>query len=701
EAVEVVTTAKLITEVVAAVSETVSAAAVIQADVPAALDNAAAVVTTAATVKVVVPSTRQKRGVVIKDPEVKSSTKTPTKTKLKDKGKGIMVEEPKPIKKKQQVELDEAYARKLQEELNQDIDWEVAMDHVKQKAKENPYIEEEESRAIALINETPAQKAVKRRRLNKEAEDVEELKQHLEIMPDEDDDVYTEATPLARKVPVVDYQIIHVNNKPRYKIIRADDTQQLYRSFITMLKNFDREDLQTLWNIVKERFSTSKPNNFSDEYLLSTLKMMFGRPDEQDNVWKDQRSVYGQALVKRWKLLTSCGVYIISFTTTQIILLVERRYPLSKFTLEQMLNVVRLQVEEQSEMSLHALVDKKRIMISEEVVCEILQLNDAEGVVCLPNEEIFAGLARMGYEKPSTKLTFYNSAMASALICLSSGQRFNFSKYIFESLVSNVDSTSKFYMYPRVGKGFSGVKTPLFENMLAVRVVDAEEVQVHAQDDVVQEHVTEEIATEVVPPTPTSPSPSSSVIPSSPPHQSPYPPQPQAAEGSSQLIQQVLDTCSALVLRVEGLENANAVQQLEIIKLKARVKKLERLNKVKSSKLRRLKKVGTSQCIESSDDVENVFNQGRISVDMEIDEGIELQVDQEKDAEIKGRHADTQAEICNIDLDHSSKVLSMQEDTEVQEAVEVVTTARLITQVVTVEIERIVVSSDGLDLYLG
>nr|GFB25307.1 hypothetical protein [Tanacetum cinerariifolium] len=45
------------------------------------------------------------------------------------------------MKKKQQVELDEAYARKLQEEINQDIDWEVAMDHVKQKAKEEPFIQ--------------------------------------------------------------------------------------------------------------------------------------------------------------------------------------------------------------------------------------------------------------------------------------------------------------------------------------------------------------------------------------------------------------------------------------------------------------------------------------------------------------------------------------------------------------------------------
>nr|GFC25072.1 hypothetical protein [Tanacetum cinerariifolium] len=75
---------------------------------------------------------------------------------------------------------------------------------------------------------------------------------------------------------------------------------------------------------------------------------------------------------------------------------------------------------------------------------------------------------------------------------------------------------------------------------------------------------------------------------------------------------------------VEGLEHDKAAQQLEIVKLKARVKKLERINKVKSSKLRRLKKVGTSQRVESSDDVENVFNQGRIIVDMDQDEGIEL-----------------------------------------------------------------------------
>nr|GEV01750.1 hypothetical protein [Tanacetum cinerariifolium] len=268
---------------IAAASGTVSATAVVPTSVTTAT-------VTPAPVKVAVPATRRRRGVIIRDPEEESSTNTPVETKSNDKGKGILVEEPKPMKKKQQVEIDEAFARKLQEEL--DHFKEISYDDIrlifeakfnsnlKFLLKTKEQIEEEESRAITIINETPAQNAVKRRRLNEEAEDVEELKRHLEIMPDEDDDVFIEATPLARKVPVVDS-----------------------RSY--------REELETLWNIVKERFSTSKPNNFSDEYLLSTLKTMFGRPDGQDN----------------------------------IILLVERRYPLMKFTLEQMLNVVRLQVE--------------------------------------------------------------------------------------------------------------------------------------------------------------------------------------------------------------------------------------------------------------------------------------------------------------------------------------------------------------------
>nr|GFA55467.1 hypothetical protein [Tanacetum cinerariifolium] len=190
--------------------------------------------------------------------------------------------------------------------------------------------------------------------------------------------------------------------------------------------------------------------------------------------------------------------------------------------------------------------------------------------------------------------------------------------------------------------------------MLVVRdVAEEAEAQVPAQGDDVQELAAEEVVTNVVPPTPTPPSPPSPVIPYSPLHQPPCPPQPQDAEVPSLLLYQ-------------GEE-------------------VRKINMVKSSKLRRLKKVGTSQRVESSDDMEHVFNQGRIIADMDQDKGIELVADQEKDVKFKGRHADKQAEIYNIDLDHSSKVLSMQEDdTEVQKAVEIVTTAKLMTEVVTV-----------------
>nr|GEZ42634.1 RNA-directed DNA polymerase homolog [Tanacetum cinerariifolium] len=364
EVVEVVTTANLITKVV-----------------------------TVAASQLLLPTQEGEKGVIIRDPEEELPLKTPAETsKVKDKGKGILVKTPKPIKKKDQIELDAEYAKKLHEEINKDyeefrkdIDWDAAMDHVNQKSNNPQYIkryqgmkkrpqtetmfdenmrflfksreemEEEDQDIIKSINETPAQKAAKRRKLSEEAKEAEDLRKRLEVVEDEDDDVFFEATLLASKVPVVDYQIVLINNKPRFKIIIADETHQFYISFTTLLKNFDREDLENLWRIVKDRFSTSKPTNFSDENLLLTLKTMFEEPDRQDAIWRNQKSVHGLPLVKRWKLLTSCGVHFITLSTVQLFLLVKRRYPLLRFTLEQLVNVTRLQVEEESEMSLEPL----------------------------------------------------------------------------------------------------------------------------------------------------------------------------------------------------------------------------------------------------------------------------------------------------------------------------------------------------------
>nr|GEU43216.1 hypothetical protein [Tanacetum cinerariifolium] len=58
---------------------------------------------------------------------------------------------------------------------------------------------------------------------------------------------------------------------------------------------------------------------------------------------------------------------------------------------------------------LQAPVNKKKVMVTEAAI----HLDDAEGVNCLPNEEIFTALDRMGYEKPSTKLTFYKAFFSS------------------------------------------------------------------------------------------------------------------------------------------------------------------------------------------------------------------------------------------------------------------------------------------------
>nr|GEW43528.1 hypothetical protein [Tanacetum cinerariifolium] len=58
---------------------------------------------------------------------------------------------------------------------------------------------------------------------------------------------------------------------------------------------------------------------------------------------------------------------------------------------------------------LQALIDGKKVVITKDVIRQDVHSDDADGVECLPNEEIFTELARMGYEKPPPKLTFYKA----------------------------------------------------------------------------------------------------------------------------------------------------------------------------------------------------------------------------------------------------------------------------------------------------
>ncbi|GJS79054.1 hypothetical protein Tco_0728935 [Tanacetum coccineum] len=179
-------------------------------------------------------------------------------------------------------------------------------------------------------------------------------------------------------------------------------------------------------------------------------------------------------------------------------------------------------------LELRATIDTLEYTITEASVRSKLQLADASGISMLPNTEIFEGMGNMGYPADGT-FTFwkshftpqwrflvhhilhcmspksggwdqFGSNLATALICLSTGRIYNFSKLIFDGMVANLKSKTKFLMYPRflqmileiqtenkhpylaivltkkifgnMKRGFRAVPRPLFPAMLPVVAVD-------------------------------------------------------------------------------------------------------------------------------------------------------------------------------------------------------------------------------------
>nr|GEW09826.1 ribonuclease H-like domain, reverse transcriptase, RNA-dependent DNA polymerase [Tanacetum cinerariifolium] len=74
---------------------------------------------------------------------------------------------------------------------------------------------------------------------------------------------------------IIDYKIHKEGKKTYFEIIRADGNSQVYQTFEKMFKNFNREDLKVLWDIVKDRFKKEKPMDDMDNILFRTLKTMF------------------------------------------------------------------------------------------------------------------------------------------------------------------------------------------------------------------------------------------------------------------------------------------------------------------------------------------------------------------------------------------------------------------------------------------
>ncbi|KAI3729614.1 hypothetical protein L6452_18275 [Arctium lappa] len=120
----------------------------------------------------------------------------------------------------------------------------------------------------------------------------------------------------------------------------------------------------------------------------------------------------------------------------------------------------------------------KPLTVSEEVIRISLRLDDASGISSISNDDLFSTLTRMGYggplgffkfskakfspqwrffvhtlmnciSKKTTGWSEFSSTIAYALVCLATARKYNFSKMIFNDLVSNLGNKKSFYMYPR------------------------------------------------------------------------------------------------------------------------------------------------------------------------------------------------------------------------------------------------------------
>nr|GEU61106.1 hypothetical protein [Tanacetum cinerariifolium] len=292
-----------------------------------------------------------------------NQSQIPTISSLKDKGKAKMIEPKVPIKKKDQMRIDEeeefskVQKARLLVELIEKRKKRFAALRAQEKRNKPHTKTQMRSQMSTYLKHMGGYKQsylkgrsydeIKKlfdREMRKVDENVEpviddtkDLKKYMEIVPDDGDEVLIEATPLSSRSPTtIDYKIHKEGKKIYFKIIRADGNSQLYQTFEKMFKNFNREDLEVL-----------------------TLKTMFEHHVEAI-IWTYQQ---GLAKVKNWKLYESCEVYCITMQSTIYYLLVEKVYPLTRNTLHQLWSDVRLHVDHDAEMAYDLLrFLKKQIM---------------------------------------------------------------------------------------------------------------------------------------------------------------------------------------------------------------------------------------------------------------------------------------------------------------------------------------------------
>ncbi|GJX74713.1 hypothetical protein Tco_0313308, partial [Tanacetum coccineum] len=175
-------------------------------------------------------------------------------------------------------------------------------------------------------------------------QEAAKMKKLIKIVPVEEE-VAVDAIPLATKpLSIVDWKIVKEGKISYYQIIRTDGSSKRYSAFIQMLRSFDREDLETLWKLVKAKHGYTRPEEGYERVLWGDLKIMFEHHVE-DAVWRNLRE--NKVLV--WKLFDYCGVHFVRLQNLHVFMLVEKRYPLTPATITDMLNK-KLQADHLNEM---------------------------------------------------------------------------------------------------------------------------------------------------------------------------------------------------------------------------------------------------------------------------------------------------------------------------------------------------------------
>ncbi|GJR16490.1 hypothetical protein Tco_0799142 [Tanacetum coccineum] len=131
-------------------------------------------------------------------------------------------------------------------------------------------------------------------------QETAKLKSLMEVNPDEEE-VVIDAIPLAANPPsIVDWKIYKEGNTSSYQITRADGSSKKYLVFSQLLKSFDREDLETLWRLVKAKHGYTRLEEGYERVLGGDLKVMF-EPHVEDAVWRNLQG----SKVLIWKLFDS------------------------------------------------------------------------------------------------------------------------------------------------------------------------------------------------------------------------------------------------------------------------------------------------------------------------------------------------------------------------------------------------------------